>query len=136
MRSYPNIGTAWVCVSAFSNFAFDKVCSMFVHMADMKTQLANVAFGGSWSEEILDQSKLTDALEIIAHAAEDCVEQDVWTPALRDALQHIKQTIGKGPELAESFQVAVGQPNQSTRYRDAKRAEANIVRWCGFSDSQ
>lgn len=105
-------------------------------MADIKTQLANVAFGGSWSEEILDKTDLNDALEVIARAAEDCVEEDVWTPALREALAYIKATIGKGPELVEQFQTAIWQPNHSERYRDAKRAEANIKRWSGFASPQ
>lgn len=105
-------------------------------MADIKTQLANVAFGGSWSEEILDQSKLNDALDVIARAAEDCVEDDVLTPALREALAYIKESIGKGPELVEQFQTAIWHPNHSVRYSDAKRAEASIKRWCGFASPQ
>jgi hypothetical protein len=101
-------------------------------MADMKTQLANVAFGGSWSEEILDRSKLDDALEVNARAADDCVDQDVWAPPLLEALDYIKLNIEKGPKLVESFQAAILQPNQSIRYRDAKRSEASIKRWCGY----
>lgn len=104
---------------------------MFVLMADMKTQLANVAFGGSWSEEILDRDKLNDALECIAQAVEECADKDVRTPALLDALDYIKLTIGKGSGLTSSFLSALSEPDPCRRHQEAMRAERSIVRWAG-----
>jgi hypothetical protein len=102
-------------------------------MTDMKTQLSNVAFGGSWSEEILDRSKLNNALEVIARAVEDCTEYDMRTPALFEALAYIKDHIGKGSELTDGFLQALAQPNPSLRYAEAKHCEANIIRWSGMA---
>ena len=45
-------------------------------MADMKKQLSNVAFGGSWSEEILDTSTKAQALRQVEAAVLNCFEED------------------------------------------------------------
>jgi len=102
---------------------------MFVLMTDIKTQLSNVAFGGSWSEEILNTSYLEDALLIISQAAQDCTEMDVRTPELDEALAFIRSNIGRGPELCSQFMKAVCEPNQALRRQQAMRIVKSIRQW-------
>jgi hypothetical protein len=100
-------------------------------MADMKKQLSNVAFGGSWSEEILSTSELMGALDVIAQAADDCVERDVRTVELKAALGLIQAKVGKGTELCDQFMRAIGEPNQGLRRQNAQRAAQRLRLWCG-----
>ncbi|WP_161492638.1 hypothetical protein [Pseudophaeobacter leonis] len=97
----------------------------------MKKQLSNVAFGGSWSEEILNTSELLDALDVIAQAADDCVERDVRSAALEAALTRIQAKVGKGTELCDQFRRAIAEPNHGLRMQNAQQAARRLRLWCG-----
>jgi hypothetical protein len=100
-------------------------------MADLKTQLKNVAFGGSWSEEILRVSELEAALEIIAKAACDCTEIDVRTDALKEALSFVASKIEKGPQLKAQFIKAVVIEDQEARSCAAQQVLQQMQSWAG-----
>ncbi|AUQ99313.1 hypothetical protein [Phaeobacter inhibens] len=100
-------------------------------MTDIKKQLSNVAFGGSWSEEILNTAGLNAALSVIFQAADDCVERDVATAELDQALEFIRTKVGKGSQLAAQFLKAVRCPNQDVRKHEAMRIAQMINRWSG-----
>ena len=51
---------------------------------DRKTQLANVAFGGSWVDAIEAREDLAKALDAVRTACSDCMERDVRDTALRE----------------------------------------------------
>lgn len=104
---------------------------MFVLMADIKTQLTNVAFGGSWSEEILRVSDMADALKMISDATRTCTEVDVRTVELVAALDFVAARIEKGPQLKAQFFKAVGIDNQQIRQNAAKKALRQIQAWAG-----
>jgi len=100
-------------------------------MIDIKTQLKNVAFGGSWSEEILRVSELEDALEVIANAAHSCTETDVRTSELKDALGFVANKIEKGPLLSAQFLKAVVIEDQDARSHAAQAVLLQIKSWAG-----
>ena len=100
-------------------------------MADLKTQLKNVAFGGSWSEEIRRVSELETALKVIANAAGDCTEMDVRTDELKDALSFVASKIEKGPQLKAQFLKAVVIENQDARCSAAQHVLRQMQSWAG-----
>lgn len=104
---------------------------MFVLMTDIKTQLTNVAFGGSWSEEILRVSDMADALKVIFDAARTCTKVDVRTVELVAALDFVAARIEKGPQLKAQFLKAVVIDNQQIRHDAAKKVFRQIQAWAG-----
>ncbi|WP_157946817.1 hypothetical protein [Thalassobius sp. I31.1] len=102
-------------------------------MADIEKQLKNVAFGGSWSEERLNDTQRGRALSVVAQAVTECCERDVRTQELHDALDYVRENFGKGPELASSFLQALGEPNPQLRLQGVQRVYRNIVRWSGVA---
>jgi hypothetical protein len=100
-------------------------------MADLKTQLKNVAFGGSWSEEILRVSELETALKVIENAAGDCTEMDVRTDELNEALGFVASRIEKGPQLKAQFLKAVVIEDQDARSRAAQQVLGQMQSWAG-----
>ena len=93
----------------------------------MKKQLGNVAFGGNWSEELVDKDQLKRTLSIIERAAKDCTRRDVRCRQLEKALEEISQTIEKGPQLTRRFMRALAEPNPGLRHIEANRV-ARIIR--------
>jgi len=100
-------------------------------MADLKTQLKNVAFGGSWSEDILRVSELEAALKVIANAAGDCTEIDVRTDELNEALSFVASKIEKGPQLKAQFLKAVVIEDQEVRSFAAQHVLQQMQTWAG-----
>jgi hypothetical protein len=100
-------------------------------MTDLKTQLKNVAFGGSWSEEILRVSELEAALKVIANAAETCTEMDVRTDELKGALSFVASKIEKGPQLMAQFLKAVVIEDQEARCSAAQHVLRQMQSWAG-----
>jgi len=104
---------------------------MFVLMVDLKTQLKNVAFGGSWSEDILRVSELETALNVIANAAYTCTEIDVRTDELNDALGFVASKIEKGPQLKAQFLKAVVIEDQDARSCATQHVLRQMQSWAG-----
>ncbi|RPE72176.1 hypothetical protein EDD53_1324 [Pacificibacter maritimus] len=100
-------------------------------MADLKTQLKNVAFGGSWTEEILRVSELETALKVIVNAAETCTEIDVRTDELNEALSFVASKIEKGPQLRAQFLKAVVIEDQDARSSAAQHVLQQMQSWAG-----
>lgn len=100
-------------------------------MADLKKKLTNVAFGGSWSEDILDRSTKEDALHVLEQAVLNCMDEDVRSPALHAALDYVRDKFGKGPELASAFLIAVGLQVPAMRQQEASRVLRLIKNWAG-----
>ncbi|SEL38764.1 hypothetical protein [Pacificibacter marinus] len=100
-------------------------------MVDLKTQLKNVAFGGSWSEEILRVSELEAALSMIENAADTCIELDVRTDALNEALSFVASKIEKGPQLKAQFLKAVVIEDQDARSCAAQHVLRQMQSWAG-----
>jgi hypothetical protein len=100
-------------------------------MVDLKTQLKNVAFGGSWSEEILRVSELEAALKVIENATDTCTEIDVRTDELKDALSFVASKIEKGPQLKAQFLKAVVIEDQDARSSSAQQVLQQMQSWAG-----
>ncbi len=100
-------------------------------MADMKKQLSNVAFGGSWSEEILDTSTKAQALRQVEAAVLNCFEEDVRTDDLNEALDYLREKIGKGSELISAFLQALNIQTPALRQQEASRVFRLIKNWAG-----
>ena len=100
-------------------------------MADMRKQLKNVSFGGSWSEEILRHSDLENAMEIISQAAQTCTEMDVRTDSLNTALDFVASKIEKGLQLKSQFLKAVVIENQEARSAAAQMVLQQMQLWAG-----
>lgn len=104
-------------------------------MVAIKTQLSNVAFGGSWSEEILRVSEISGALKVIGHAATICCETDVRTAKLVEALDLVAGKIEKGPQLKVQFLKAIAIENQQVRSRTARKLFDQMQIWAGQQSS-
>lgn len=102
-------------------------------MTDIKNQFSNVAFGGSWSEEILNTSELLAALDVIDQAANDCVEYDVRSAELEAALGLIQTKVRRGSELCDQFSRAITEQDQGLRMQNAQRAAQRLRLWAGQS---
>jgi hypothetical protein len=98
-------------------------------MTDLKTQLKNVAFGGSWSEGIWRNSEVQSALDTIEYAVQTCTESDVRTPKLIEALDFLASKIEKGPQLKAQFLKAVVFQNQETRKTAAQNVLKQMKSW-------
>ena len=103
---------------------------------EKKKQLANVAFGGNWSEEILIQDELRKVLDVIAHAVTHCADRDVEDEALLNAMLYIRKNVEKGPMLCTAFFRAIRIENQGLRYKEACKAEHMIRQWAGWAPPQ
>lgn len=100
-------------------------------MTEKKKQLGNVAFGGNWSEELVDKDQLQRTLSIIERAARDCARRDVRSRPLEKALNEISLTIEKGPQLTRRFMRALSEPNPGLRHMEANRVARIIGRSVG-----
>ena len=100
-------------------------------MTERKKQLGNVAFGGNWSEQLVDADQLKRMLSVIERAARDCASRDVRSRPLEKALEEISQTIEKGPQLARRFIRALSEPNPGLRHMEANRVARIVKRSIG-----
>ena len=100
-------------------------------MVERKKQLSNVAFGGNWSEELVDQDRLRSILLVIERAARDCSERDVRGSQLDRALKEIEIMIEKGPQLAGRFRRILTEPHPTVRQQEAQRIARMICRAAG-----
>jgi len=101
-------------------------------MVEYKKHLANVAFGGAWSEELVERDALKSVMEVLYAAAADCGEKDVRDGALAEALCHIRRKIEKGPMLVEGFQTALLEPLPEVREARVRAYVDMIADWAGY----
>ena len=101
-------------------------------MVEYKKHLANVAFGGAWSEELVARDALKSVMEVLYAAAANCGEQDVRDGALAEALAHVRCEVEKGPMLVEGFQKALLDPLPDLREARVKHYVDMIADWAGY----
>ena len=70
---------------------------------EFKKKISNVAFGGNWSEELLTQYELAQALLLLQWAVDNCREKDVNTSEVQMALHTLTNDLEKGKMLSERF---------------------------------
>jgi hypothetical protein len=99
---------------------------------ERKKQLGNVAFGGNWSEALLEQDVALSALATLRAAAETCMEEDPRGPELNQALGYVSARIEKGPALVAAFLKALSEPEQVIRRKGMMRCFRQIEIWAGF----
>ena len=100
-------------------------------MVDSKKHLANVAFGGAWSEELLERDKLSKVMAVLNKAAEECADRDVSDEALMAVLGYVRTQVEKGPMLVSGLQNALLETNQSIRQDEVRRYVRMIAEWAG-----
>ena len=101
-------------------------------MVERKKHLSNVAFGGAWSEQIIEQDALNDVMSVLQKACDECANRDVNDRALIDALRYVRGNVEKGPMLVEGFQKALLEPNPNIRQERVKRYIKMIFNWAGM----
>ena len=89
---------------------------------DRKGQLANVAFGGAWSEQIAGQEALRDAMRSIEAAARETLAADLrHDNSKREALELLAAEHPKGPMLIVAWEKAVRIENPGLRAAELAR---------------
>ena len=74
---------------------------------EFKKKISNVAFGGNWSEELLTQYELAQALLLLQWAVENCREKDVNTSEVQMALHTLTNDLEKGKMLSDALREAI-----------------------------
>ncbi len=100
-------------------------------MVDFKDQMKNVAFGGPWSEALVEQAALNEMMDVLDHAAARCGEEDVWCRDLDRALTYVRSEVEKGPMLVEGFQKALQEPLPDLRQSRVTAYVRMIRDWAG-----
>ena len=98
---------------------------------EREKQLSNVAFGGNWSEALLEQDVVVSVLSTLRTAAENCMEEDPRGPELSQALGYVSARVEKGPVLVAAFLKALAEPEQAIRRKGALRCLRQIELWVG-----
>lgn len=101
-------------------------------MVERKKHLTNVAFGGAWSEQIIEDDSLNSVMSVLQKACDQCADEDVNGRALIDALSYVRSNVEKGPMLVEGFQKALLEPNPNIRQVSVKRYVDMIFTWSGY----
>ena len=92
-------------------------------MVEYKDFLANVAFGGGWTENLIELEKVNQVMNVLRDAANECADKDVRTTELDEALDYVKSNVEKGNMLVTGFKKALSEINPDIR----KNAVANYV---------
>lgn len=101
-------------------------------MVERKKHLSNVAFGGAWSEQLIEQDALNEVMSVLRRASEECADRDVNDRDLMSALSYVRGNIEKGPMLVAGFQKALLEPNPTMRQESVKRYVEMIFTWAGY----
>ena len=89
---------------------------------DRKRQLANVSFGGAWSEQIAGNEQLVDAMQRIEAAVIESEEQDLRSNnAIKEALTVVVSSHPKGRLLAQAWERGLNIGNSGLRKAELKR---------------
>lgn len=87
---------------------------------ERKRQLANVAFGGDWSEAIVPRERVQAAVQTLRLAVRYCREVDPRTDEVADALALVRR-MTRGDILADAFLKAGGIENMGVRHSELQR---------------
>lgn len=94
---------------------------------DRKGQLANVAFGGAWSEQIAGHEALYDAMHLIEAAARKTRTTDLRQDGgMCDAMQLLTASHPKGAMLAVAWEKALRLESPDLRAAEVARIAANL----------
>ena len=74
---------------------------------EFKKKISNVAFGGNWSEELLTQYELAQALSLLQWAVDNCCVKDVNTSEVQMALHTLTNDLEKGKMLSDALREAI-----------------------------
>ncbi len=74
---------------------------------EFKKKISNVAFGGNWSEELLTQYELAQALSLLQWAVDNCRVKDVNTSEVQMALHTLTNDLEKGKMLSDALREAI-----------------------------
>ncbi|SFS45463.1 hypothetical protein SAMN04488040_0414 [Sulfitobacter marinus] len=96
---------------------------------EFKDKMSNVAFGGNWSEELTVRHDVDQLLTTLRWAVDNCVEEDVNTGAVRDALAALTDGLIKGEVLAQRFAKGHTIANQSLRKQHFRECLRLIENW-------
>lgn len=96
-------------------------------------QLGAVAFGGSWSEDLVGAERVRAALSIIDAAVSRHAEEDPRGPDLDAALALLEREVDRGPMLTAAFRRAFRHPEPGLRDPELRRAAAALRAWAGFA---
>ncbi len=99
---------------------------------ERKRQLANVAFGGDWSEAIVPREQLQVAMQTLRLAVRYCREADPRSAEVSDALVLIRR-MARGDILAEAFLKAGGVENMDVRHSEMQRVLMIIASTVGIA---
>lgn len=92
---------------------------------ERKGQLANVAFGGAWSEQIAGDEALSAAMQRVEAAVEESVERDVrHDSAVHEALKRLATAHPKGDMLIKAWGKAAETANPGLRAAELTRISA------------
>lgn len=86
-----------------------------------------VTYFGVWAEEAEARRLLAHALEILRSAVADCIEQDVRTDELGQALAFVERHLVR-PALVRRFRKALDVPDPMERAAATRQAYEAIMR--------
>lgn len=94
-------------------------------------QLGAVAFGGSWSEDLVGVERLRAALAIVDAAVARHAEEDPRGPDLDAALALLAREVDRGPMLARAFRRAFRHGEPGLREPELRKAADALRLWAG-----
>lgn len=97
-------------------------------------QLANVAFGGDWSEAIVPSERVQSVMQTLRLAVRYCREVDPRSDAVTDALNLIRR-MTRGDLLADAFLKASCIENMDVRHLELQRVLKVIASAVGVAAS-
>lgn len=101
---------------------------------EQERQLGAVAFGGSWSEDLVGVERLRAALAILDAAIARQAEEDPRGPDLDAALALLAREIDRGPLLTQAFRRAFRHAEPGLRDAELRKAAQALRAWAGFSE--
>lgn len=99
-------------------------------------QLGAVAFGGSWSEDLVGAERLRAALAILDAAVDRHAEEDPRGPDLDAALALLAREIDRGPLLTQAFRRAFRHAEPGLRDAELRKAAQALRAWAGLPEEK
>lgn len=98
---------------------------------DRKKQLANVAFGGDWAEQIEPREAVASALQTLQESVAESADHDPRRPAVLVAVDFLCGRIARGHMMAQSWRAAAGIADQWQRHQALGVVFRNIHKGLG-----